>query len=68
MNKKSDFETIRLDRDERGVATITMDRPADGNPMDEESSRELTLAAERLGEDDSVRAVVLTGEGEVFCA
>ncbi len=68
MSKESDFETIRLDRDERGVATITMNRPADGNPMDEASIRELTLVAERLGEDDSVRVVVLTGEGEVFCA
>ncbi len=68
MSKDSDFQTIRLDRDERGVATITMDRPADGNPMDEESIRELTLVAERLGEDDNVRVVVLTGEGDVFCA
>ena len=68
MSTKSDFETIRLDRDERGVATITLARPADGNPMDEDSIREMTLVAERLGEDDSVRVVVLTGEGEVFCA
>lgn len=68
MTGQSVFETIRLDRDRRGVATITMNRPGDGNPIDEASLHELPLAAAELDADDSVRVVVLTGEGSVFCS
>jgi methylglutaconyl-CoA hydratase len=64
----TDYETIRVARDERGVATLTMDRPEVRNAFDDRLIAELRAAAEALGEDDAVRVVVLTGAGDVFSA
>jgi methylglutaconyl-CoA hydratase len=60
--------TIRIDIDDRGVATITMDRPDVRNAFDDELIDELAGAAAALGRDDAVRVVVLTGAGDVFSA
>jgi methylglutaconyl-CoA hydratase len=61
-------DTIRIDRDDRGVVTVTMDRPEVRNAFDERLIAELTDAARDLGQDPAVRVVVLTGAGEVFSA
>jgi enoyl-CoA hydratase/carnithine racemase len=50
------------------VATITLARPDRRNAIDPEMSRDVHAALERIDEDRGVRAGVLTGEGEVFCA
>ena len=51
-----------------GVATITLNRPAQLNALRVETGVEL-LAALRLAElDESVRCVALTGAGRAFCA
>lgn len=63
----SEFTALRLDRDDRGVVTVTMDRPQVRNAFDPTLIAELTRVAERLSADD-VRVVVLTGAGEVFSA
>ncbi|MGR3758780.1 crotonase/enoyl-CoA hydratase family protein [Roseobacteraceae bacterium NS-SX3] len=62
------FETISLETDERGVATLTLNRPEKHNAMSGQMLQELTLAAKRLHEDKTVRVVVLTGAGKSFCA
>ncbi|MDD9731688.1 crotonase/enoyl-CoA hydratase family protein [Mameliella sp. AT18] len=62
------FETIRVTRDERGIATVTLARPEKHNAMNAQMIGELTEAAKALAEDSSVRAVILTGEGRSFCA
>lgn len=49
------------------VATLTMNAPP-VNALTRVLNDELTLALDRLSEMDEVRAVVLTGEGKVFCA
>lgn len=49
------------------VATLTMDAPP-VNALTRVLNDELTLALDRISEMDEVRAVVLTGEGKVFCA
>lgn len=64
----SGFSTIRIERDVRGVATLTLARPERHNAMDAAMIGELARAAVALGEDGSVRAVVLTGEGKSFSA
>ncbi len=63
-----EFSTIRIERDARGVATLTLTRPERHNAMNAEMIGELAKAATALGEDGSVRAVVLTGEGKSFSA
>ncbi|PAQ12488.1 crotonase/enoyl-CoA hydratase family protein [Mesorhizobium temperatum] len=62
------FETIRVTTDEIGVSTLTLARPDKHNAMSGQMIAELTAAAELLANDDNVRAVVLTGEGDSFCA
>lgn len=62
------FETISVSVDRRGVAALTLRRHAQHNALSGLMIRELTTVAGLLGEDKAVRAVVLTGEGESFCA
>jgi enoyl-CoA hydratase len=52
-----------------GVATITLNRPEQRNPLGPQMLRDLTSALRTAREDAAVRAVVLTGAGDkAFCA
>jgi enoyl-CoA hydratase/carnithine racemase len=51
-----------------GVATITLNRPERLNALTFEVYRELTDTFASLRNDDSVRAVVITGAGRAFCS
>ncbi len=62
------FETIRLATDARGVATLTLARPEKHNALSARMIAELSEAAALLAADRAVRVVILTGEGESFCA
>ncbi|WP_326733527.1 enoyl-CoA hydratase/isomerase family protein [Streptomyces sp. NBC_01022] len=62
-----DQERMSL-RIENGVALLTLCRPAQLNGWSWESSRQLGIMADRIRFDDSVRAVLLRGEGRAFCA
>lgn len=62
------FETITVDCDARGIATLTLSRADRHNALSGQMMDELTAAAEALGKDAAVRAVVLTGAGKSFCA
>ena len=62
----SEYETLRLERDARGVVTVTMDRPEVRNAFDPVLIDELSRAADELAADPTVRVVVLTGAGDVF--
>lgn len=62
------FQTIRMETDARGVSTLTLAQPDKHNAMSGEMIIELSEAASQVAADDSVRVVVLTGEGKSFCA
>jgi len=62
------FETIRIDHDARGVATLWLDRAEKHNAMSAQMIAELTQAAQRLGDDPATRVVILAAEGKTFCA
>ncbi|MBR9765207.1 MAG: crotonase/enoyl-CoA hydratase family protein [Rhodobacteraceae bacterium] len=62
------YQTIRIEREARGVAWLWLARGEKHNAMSAQMITELTRAAEELGADDSVRVVVLAGEGRSFCA
>jgi 2-(1,2-epoxy-1,2-dihydrophenyl)acetyl-CoA isomerase len=51
-----------------GVLTLTLNRPAAGNAIDLDLAHALMLAAIACDEDASIRCVVLTGAGKLFCA
>ena len=61
------FETIRVET-LNGVETITLNRPESLNALNAAMRRELLAAIKAAGKDETVRAVVITGEGRGFCS
>lgn len=61
-------DRIRRSEPAPGVALLTFSRPEKLNAMDEQFFAELTAVMRSLGQDDGVRAAVLTGEGRAFSA
>jgi enoyl-CoA hydratase len=59
---------IRVSPCEDGVATITLDRPEKKNALSVALRLEVLDALELLHRDDSVRCVVVTGNGDTFSA
>ncbi len=59
------YETIDVERAD-GVARVTMTRPDHHNSLNRGMADELAEAVPELVEDDAVRALVLTGAGDVF--
>lgn len=53
---------------EKGLARVTMNRPERRNAFDSEMVDEIRDAFLRLGQDRSVRVIVLAGAGGTFCA
>lgn len=60
------YTRIRTEVD-GGVATLTLDRPAHGNAVDDAMHSELTTIFVDLQQDPRVSVVVLTGAGDTFC-
>jgi enoyl-CoA hydratase/carnithine racemase len=63
------YERIRYERDaERGVATVTIQRPDVLNALDLPTLTELSSAFQQASWDDAVAVVIVTGAGErAFC-
>jgi enoyl-CoA hydratase/carnithine racemase len=62
------FETIQLETDAQGIATITLDRPDKLNAFNKPMLDEMVAAFDATDADDSVCAVIVTGNGRAFCA
>ena len=60
------YETILLEISD-GLAHLTLNRPEAANALNAQLAAELRDAAIRLTHDASVRAVLLTANGRVFC-
>jgi methylglutaconyl-CoA hydratase len=60
--------TIQSHTDDRGIARITLNRPEVHNAFDDDLISRLTQEFRRVGDDDTVRAVVLAANGKSFCA
>jgi 2-(1,2-epoxy-1,2-dihydrophenyl)acetyl-CoA isomerase len=58
---------IVLQHLDRGLLTITMNRPDRRNALNPDMTRGLVEAARRAAEDSDVRAVLLKGAGGTFC-
>ena len=59
-------DTVLYETD-RGVATITLNRPEALNALTDELKESLYTTLRRANEDDEARAVVITGAGRGFC-
>lgn len=61
------YEAIVLEKKD-SVAWVTINQPNAMNCLVKEVLDELSLATAELAEDESVKAIVLTGAGKAFCA
>jgi methylglutaconyl-CoA hydratase len=59
---------LRVERTSSGIVTLTLDRPEARNALSAGLVARLTSELEALAGDAGVRAIVLTGAGDVFCA
>jgi enoyl-CoA hydratase/carnithine racemase len=59
---------LSVDCSDDGIATVRLDRPDKRNALSFAMLRELRGLASELGRDRALRAVVLAGSGESFCA
>ena len=50
------------------IRTITLNRPKAFNSFDSEMGAAFQTALDEAGKDDSVRCIVIKGEGRAFCA
>ena len=67
--KVRDFEDIKLERTEDGIAKITINRPEVRNAFRPKTVQELLLAFEWARDDSSTGVVILAGEGgKAFCS
>ncbi|MCZ2136393.1 MAG: enoyl-CoA hydratase/isomerase family protein [Burkholderiales bacterium] len=62
------MQTLTIERNARGVARVTFNRPEVHNAFDEKMIREVITAFRDLGIDEAVRVIVLRAEGRSFCA
>jgi len=58
---------VLLQRDDRGVVTLTMNRPANFNALSEEMLAALQQALDAIAQDEDARVVVLAAAGKAFC-
>ena len=65
----STYEQINTQVDENGLMIITLDRPQAMNAITARMMHEMCDALDKADEDDNVRAIIITGQGErAFCA
>lgn len=63
----ADYERLRVERND-GVARVTVQGTNSLNALDQGTADDLLAAATDLGEDESVRCIAVTGEGDAFGA
>jgi enoyl-CoA hydratase/carnithine racemase len=61
------YEMITLAKNDH-LATLTLNRPDSRNAINKRMMEELVAAIEDVAEDNSIRALLLTGAGKSFCA
>jgi methylglutaconyl-CoA hydratase len=69
MSAEAAAPEVLLEKDARGVARITLNRPAARNALSRAVNETLRRIAGELAADSTLRAVVITGAGDqAFCA
>ena len=59
---------LRVERDDEGIALLTLDRPDARNALDDQLAEALQTALDDAADDPATRALIVTGAGEAFCA
>ena len=66
--KKSKDDEVLLERHGDGIATVRVNRPKARNALNVSTRQALAAFFNELGDDEDIRAIVLTGSDEVFVA
>ncbi len=61
-------ESVLFSVDDRGVATVCLNKPDMHNAFDDSLIAELTRLFNHVANDDSIRVMILAGSGKSFCA
>lgn len=61
-------ESVLFSVDERGVATVTLNRPEKHNAFDDVLIAELTNIFKKVAADNDIQAMILASNGKSFCA
>jgi methylglutaconyl-CoA hydratase len=64
----TDFDTVELEYDPRGFATLWLNRPDKNNAFNAQMIRELILALDKVQSDSRLRFLLLRGRGRHFSA
>jgi enoyl-CoA hydratase/carnithine racemase len=60
-------QSILLREDSEGITTLTLNRPQQYNALSGEMLTELQTALDAIGQDDSIRVVIIAANGKAFC-
>src|SRR4051812_31330800 len=66
MRQLHEFETIRFERTDDGIAVVTLDRPERLNAINRRMIAEVTQALDMVEADGELRVVVVHGAGRAF--
>jgi len=61
-------QPLHIRTDDRGVCWLTLNRPHRANALNGELVQQLSAALAGIRADSSIRLLVLSGQGEVFCS
>lgn len=63
-----EYEDLLLEKDDCGIATLTLNVPSKLNAISVQMGMNLPLAVDEVARDDSVRVLIVTGAGRGFCS
>ena len=64
-----EYQYITLDKNtDEGIATLTLNRPDRRNALNDVMQDEIGDAIDDVESDESIRVMIVTGAGRVFCA
>ncbi|MFC7048437.1 enoyl-CoA hydratase-related protein [Emcibacter nanhaiensis] len=61
-------QILQIEKQANGLARVTLNRPEVRNAFNEDMIRQLTEAFKELAQDDSIKAVIISGNGKGFSA
>ena len=63
-----DYEDLLLEKDDYGIATLTLNVPSKLNALTVKMCMNLPLAVDEVARDDNIRVLIITGAGRGFCS
>lgn len=63
-----EYEDLLLEKDNYGIATLTLNVPKKLNPITLKMGGNLPRAVDEVAQDDNVRVLIVTGAGRGFCS